>query len=64
MRETQLTNSDVYKQLIASTGEDTTRTGLLATPQRAAKAFDYLTQGYHQSLQDITNGAIFPTDNN
>ena len=64
MRETQLTNSDVCKQLIASTGEDTTRTGLLATPQRAAKAFDYLTQGYHQSLQDITNGAIFPTDNN
>lgn len=64
MSNTQKTNSDVYYQLIASTGEDMGRAGLLATPQRAAKAFDYLTQGYHQSLEEITNGAIFPTDNN
>lgn len=59
-----MTNAEVYTHLIASTGEDLSRSGLLNTPERAAKAFNYLTQGYHQSLEDITNNAIFPTDNN
>ena len=57
-------NSDAYRTLIASTGEDLTREGLLDTPERAAKAFSFLTQGYHQDLVEITNNAIFPTDNN
>ena len=57
-------NSDAYRTLIASTGEDLTREGLLNTPERAAKAFSFLTQGYHQDLVEITNNAIFPTDNN
>ena len=38
-------NSDAYRTLIASTGEDLTREGLLNTPERAAKAFSFLTQG-------------------
>ena len=59
-----LENRDAYAQLIASTGEDLNREGLLATPERAAKAFAFLTQGYHQNLEEITNNAIFPTDNN
>lgn len=59
-----MNNIDAYSQLIASTGEDLSRPGLLATPERAAKAFAFLTQGYHQNLEDITNNAIFPTDNN
>ena len=57
-------NSDAYRTLIASTGEELTREGLLNTPKRAAKAFSFLTQGYHQDLVEITNNAIFPTDNN
>ena len=57
-------NSDAYRTLIASTGEELTREGLLNTPERAAKAFSFLTQGYHQDLVEITNNAIFPTDNN
>ena len=57
-------NAQVYRSLIASTGEDLERAGLLATPERAAKAFAFLTQGYQQNLEDITNNAIFPTDNN
>lgn len=57
-------NPNDYAELITSTGEDLTRPGLLDTPDRAAKAFDYLTQGYHQTLEDVTNEAIFPTDNN
>lgn len=53
-----------YANIIKSCGEDLTRDGLLNTPLRAAKAFDFLTQGYHQDLTDITNNAIFATDNN
>lgn len=59
----RLPSPDLYAKLIASTGEDLNRPGLLDTPTRAAKAFGYLTQGYHQSLTEVTNNAVFPTDN-
>lgn len=52
-----------YANIIASCGEDLTREGLLDTPMRAAKAFGYLTKGYHQSLEVVANNAIFPSDN-
>ena len=54
-------NIDSYRQLIDSTGEDLNRPGLLDTPARAAKAFSYLTQGYHQSLEEVVNDAVFPS---
>ena len=54
----------LYEQLIQSAGEDTTRDGLLKTPERAANAFKFLTQGYTQSLDDILNEAVFDSDNN
>ena len=54
---------DIYKRLIASTGEDVNRDGLLKTPERASKAFAFLTQGYQQSLEEILNGAVFDSDN-
>jgi GTP cyclohydrolase I len=54
---------ELYEQLIANAGEDTTRDGLLKTPERAAKAFTFLTQGYQQSLEEIVNDAIFDSDN-
>lgn len=53
----------LYEQLIANAGEDITRDGLLKTPERASKAFDFLTQGYHQTLEEVTNGAVFDSDN-
>lgn len=56
-------NIDSYRQLIGSTGEDLNRPGLLDTPVRAAKAFSYLTQGYHQSLDEVVNDAVFPSTN-
>ncbi len=56
-------NASHYASIIQSTGEDLNRAGLLDTPNRAAKAFDYLTRGYHQDLQTVCNDAIFPTDN-
>ena len=52
-----------YRQLILSTGEDLERPGLEETPMRAAKAFGYLTQGYHQSLDKVVNDALFPSNN-
>lgn len=59
----RLPSPDLYAKLIASTGEDLNRPGLVDTPTRAAKAFGYLTQGYHQTLEEVTNNAVFPTDN-
>lgn len=55
--------ADHYAQIIKHCGEDLEREGLLDTPMRAAKAFGYLTRGYHQSLEVVANDAIFPSDN-
>src|SRR5271165_6751709 len=52
-----------FKSIIEAVGEDSQREGLLETPRRAAKALQFLTQGYHQSLDDIMNGALFEADN-
>jgi len=52
-----------YKAIIEELGEDSEREGLLDTPKRAAKAMQYLTQGYKQSIEEIVNGAIFESDN-
>ena len=56
--------SNLYRQLLESAGEDVTRDGLLKTPDRAAAAFKFLTQGYTQSLDDVLNDAVFDSDNN
>jgi len=52
-----------YKNLLKYIGEDVKRQGLRDTPQRAAKAFAYLTKGYKDDLDGIVNGAIFKSDN-
>ena len=56
-------STESYRQLIGSTGEDLDRPGLLDTPVRAAKAFAHLTQGYHQSIEEVVNDAVFPSAN-
>jgi GTP cyclohydrolase I len=52
-----------YADLIRAIGEDLDRPGLLETPKRAAKAFSFLTQGYEQTLEQVTNNAVFPSSN-
>ncbi|MEO1849190.1 MULTISPECIES: GTP cyclohydrolase I FolE [Psychrobacter] len=56
-------STESYRQLIGSTGEDLNRPGLLDTPVRAAKAFAHLTKGYHQSIEEVVNDAVFPSAN-
>lgn len=51
-----------YKQIIQSLGEDINRDGLLDTPKRAAKAMQFLTDGYNTQLDDVVNGAVFESD--
>lgn len=48
-----------YKNIIEDLGEDTHREGLLKTPERAAKAMQFLTQGYNQDPVEILKGAMF-----
>ena len=52
-----------YASLLKYIGEDVNREGLKKTPLRAAKAFEYLTKGYKDNLDNIVNNAIFSSDN-
>jgi len=45
-------------------GEDPKREGLVKTPERAAKAMQFLTQGYHQDAREIIQSAMFTEDYN
>ncbi|PZN70950.1 MAG: GTP cyclohydrolase I FolE [Candidatus Methylumidiphilus alinenensis] len=51
-----------FSQLIQAIGEDITREGLVDTPKRAAAAFRFLNNGYHKSLENVLNNAIFESD--
>ncbi len=51
--------SQHYKSIIRELGENPEREGLLKTPDRAANAMEYLTEGYHKNLNDIVNEATF-----
>jgi GTP cyclohydrolase IA len=51
-----------FLALLHAIGEDPQRDGLRRTPNRAARAFEFLTNGYRQNLDDLINGALFDSD--
>ena len=51
-----------FHQILLGVGEDPQREGLLDTPKRAAKAMQYLCNGYGKSLEEVVNGALFASD--
>lgn len=59
---TQDTLIHAYRQII-ETVDDVSRPGVVETPRRAAVAMQFLTRGYDQTLEEVVNGALFPTDN-
>ena len=55
--------SGSYKSIIDLIGEDANREGLLKTPERVAKAMQYITQGYEMDARSILNSAKFISNN-
>ena len=48
-----------YKDILELLGEDKSRNGLLKTPERAAKAMNFLTEGYEKDPKQILQSAMF-----
>ncbi|MFL1895585.1 GTP cyclohydrolase I FolE [Aquimarina sp. 2-A2] len=53
-----------FESIITDLGEDISREGIVKTPERAAKAMQFLMQGYHQNAAEILKGAMFKEDYN
>ena len=54
--------SDSFRTVLENIGEDAFRNGLLKTPERAAKAMQFLTQGYDMDAEEILRSAMFDED--
>jgi GTP cyclohydrolase I len=57
-----MTVQKAFKTIIEQIGEDPDREGLVDTPKRAAKAMEFMTRGYAQTLEQVVNGALFDSD--
>ena len=51
-----------FRKIIEAIGEDPNREGLVKTPERAAKAFEFLTQGYRGKIDELINQAVFTSN--
>ncbi len=49
----------LVETLLVKIGEDPKREGLLSTPKRVAKAYEFLTSGYNKNIDEVLNDAIF-----
>ena len=58
-RHSQPGIEDYVRNILQHMGEDPDREGLLKTPYRVARAFEYLTKGYQQDPKEVINGAVF-----
>ena len=52
----------ITRNLIETIGEDPSREGLLKTPKRVAKSWEYFSEGYRTDLDNIINEAVFHED--
>ncbi|MGB2957446.1 MAG: GTP cyclohydrolase I FolE [Bacteroidota bacterium] len=50
---------ELVEQMLEQIGEDPRREGLLQTPRRVARSYQFLTQGYSQDVREVLNGAVF-----
>ena len=55
---------EAVRTLLIGLGEDPEREGLKDTPKRVVKALQFITKGYHESLDELLNGAVFTEDAN
>ena len=55
-------NPELVKQMLIELGENPNREGLLKTPERVARSYEFLTRGYHQDLEKVVNGALFEAE--
>jgi GTP cyclohydrolase I len=56
--------AELVRELLVEIGEDPNREGLLRTPMRVAKAYEFLTSGYRKDLDAVINSAIFKAESN
>ncbi len=49
----------IISELLIEIGEDPSREGLIKTPERVASAYEFLTRGYKQNIDEVMNEAIF-----
>jgi GTP cyclohydrolase IA len=61
---TEVEMMQAVRTLLIGLGEDPDREGLRDTPKRVMKALKFLTKGYHESLDELLNGAVFTEDAN
>ncbi len=52
----------LYREILEKVGEDPERQGLKDTPNRAAKAIQFLTKGYTENIDEVVNNALFDSD--
>ena len=50
---------ELIKDFLVELGENPEREGLLKTPDRVARMYEYLTKGYQQDIGEVMNGAVF-----
>lgn len=59
---TEAEMAQAVRTLLIGLGENPDREGLIDTPKRVVKALQFLTKGYHESLDELLNGAVFTED--